>query len=133
MTPLFGPTSGQTCFSCGDPLPVFSAGASFFFFLIPHFFFCFGWGASLFAWGAPLFLRGMAPFFCRGGSAFSFFLTGDRAGSAFSLWVGTPFLLRGGRPLAVMLVFVSFCVVIVCAFAFGFVFRFFWFVFGNLC
>ena len=72
--------------------------------------------AAFFAWDGAVF--------CRGGPAFSFFLTGDRAGSAFSLWVGTPFLLRGGRPLAVMLVFVSFCVVVVCAFAFGFVFRF---------
>ena len=32
--------------------------------------------------------------------------------------------VEGGRPLAVMLVFVSFCVVVVCAFEFGFVFRF---------
>ena len=81
-------------------------------------------GRAAYLRGARRFFAWDGAVFCPGGSVFSFFLKGDGAGSAFSLWVGTPFLLRGGRPLAVMLVFVSFCVVVVCAFEFGFVFRF---------
>ena len=96
MTPLLGPTSGQTCFSCGDPLPVLSAGGSFFFFHFRIFFVCFSWGAPLICVGRAAFFRGMAPFFCRGGSVFSFLFDERRGGlRVFFVW-GTPLLLGGG-------------------------------------